>query len=213
MRHRFSEELDLVLDSTADLAARVEVAVRHATEALLTGDGARAESVISGDAEIDALRDDIEAKCFAILSLQQPVAGDLRTIVAALRMVSEVERSGDLAVHVAKVARLRLPRLAVPAEVVPVVERMSELAVDMLGRTVTIIAERDIAGLVRLRQLEAELDELRAGLLRELVGPGWSHSVEAAVDLALLGRYYERIGDHTVSVAKRIDYVITGERP
>jgi phosphate transport system protein len=101
----------------------------------------------------------------------------------------------------------------VPEELVPVVERMSELAVDMLGRTVTIIAERDIAGLVPLRQLEAELDELRAGLLRELVGSGWSHSVEAAVDLALLGRYYERIGDHTVSVAKRIDYVITGERP
>ncbi|MDO7867793.1 phosphate signaling complex protein PhoU [Nocardioides jiangxiensis] len=213
MRHHFSEQLDLVFDELAELCVTVQIAVRQATEALLAGDGAAAERVISGDLDVDERRDRVEDRCFRILSLQQPVAGDLRTVVAALRMGSEIERSGDLAVHVAKVARLRVPGVAVPDELTPVVFRMSEIAVDMMGRTASIVAERDIAGLVALRALDDEMDDLRATLLQQIVGPGWSHGVEPAVDLALLSRYYERIGDHAVSVAKRVDYVITGERP
>jgi phosphate transport system protein len=90
---------------------------------------------------------------------------------------------------------------------------MAELAMDLLGRSASIIAERDLAGVAELREVEAELDELRSTLLQRLIGADWPYGVEPAVDLALLGRYYERIGDHAVSVAKRVDYVLTGDRP
>lgn len=213
MRHHFSEQLEAVLDELAELSITVQVAVRRATEALLQGDASTAESVMSGDLEVDAHRDRIEEKCFRILSLQQPVAGDLRTIVAALRMVSEIERSGDLATHIAKTARLRLPETVVPEGLLPAVTRMAEIAVDMMGRSAAIIAERDVAGLVELRALDDEMDDLRLAILQQLVSPDWAYGAEPVVDLALISRYYERIGDHAVSVAKRVDYVITGERP
>lgn len=213
MRHHFSEQLEAVLDELAELSITVQVAVRRATEALLRGDASTAESVMSADLEVDAHRDRIEEQCFRILSLQQPVAGDLRTIVAALRMVSEIERSGDLATHIAKTARLRLPETVVPDGLLPVVTRMAEIAVDMMGRSAAIIAERDVAGLVELRALDDEMDDLRLAILQQLVSPAWAYGAEPIVDLALISRYYERIGDHAVSVAKRVDYVITGDRP
>lgn len=213
MRHHFSEQLDVVLDDLAELAVSVQIAARRATEALADADGPVAEDVISGDASIDACRDRVEEKCFRILSLQQPVAGDLRTVVAALRMGTELERAGDLATHVAKVARMRLPGRAVPDDLAPVVTRMAEIAVEMMGRCAAIIAERDVAGLVDLGALDDEMDELRAATLATLVEGGGRHPVEAVIDLALISRYYERIGDHAVSVAKRVAYVVTGERP
>lgn len=213
MRHHFSEQLDLVFDDLAGLAASVQTAVRRATEALVNADGPLAERVISGDADIDARRDRTEEKCFRILSLQQPVAGDLRTVVAALRMGTELERAGDLATHVAKVARMRVPGHAVPDDLAPVVARMAEIAVEMMGSCGEIIAERDVAGLVALGALDDEMDELRARTLTALVDGDGRHGVEAVIDLALISRYYERIGDHAVSVAKRVAYVVTGERP
>ena len=92
------------------------------------------ERVISADAEIDRARERVEEQAFSLLSLQQPVAGDLRTVVSALRMVSELERMGDLSVHVAKIARLRVPNIAVPREVQPTVQRMADVAEDMVTR-------------------------------------------------------------------------------
>jgi len=213
VRHHFSEQLDAVFDDLAELAVSVQIAVRRATEALANADGPLAEGVISGDAEIDACRDRVEEKCFRILSLQQPVAGDLRTVVAALRMGAELERAGDLATHVAKVARMRLPGRAVPADLTAVVERMAEIAVEMMGRCASVVAERDVAGLVELGVLDDEIDGLRAATLAALVEGEGRHAVEAVIDLALISRYYERIGDHAVSVAKRVDYVVTGVRP
>lgn len=212
MRELFSEQLDGIFDDLSVMAGDVEIAVRRATEALLQGNADIAESVISDDRAVDDLRDRIEERAFSLLSLQQPVAGDLRTVVAALRMVTELERTGDLAVHVAKIARLRVPGTAVPDDVVPAIQRMAQIAEDMLSATVGIIAERDVDAAETLRTIEAEMDELRAELLRDLLGDDWNHGVEAAVDLALLGRYYERIGDHAMSVANRVVYVVTGVR-
>ena len=125
MREAFHEQLDTMFHDLAGICGRVETAVRLATEALLTGDAAIAEQVISADVDIDRARERVEDSAFLLLSLQQPVASDLRTVVAALRMVSELERMGDLSVHVAKIARLRVPNLAVPDEVRPTIERMA----------------------------------------------------------------------------------------
>jgi len=213
MRDAFHEQLDSVFDDLSGIAARVGDAVRLATSALLTGDAEIAERVISADVEIDLARERVEDKAFSLLSLQQPVAGDLRTIVAALRMVSELERMGDLSVHVAKIARLRTPNVAVPEEVRPTMSRMAEVAQDMVAQLLQIITGRDVEAAIELGRDDEEMDQLRRTSFTELLSDDWSHGVEAAVDIALLGRYYERIADHAVSVANRVVFVVTGQNP
>lgn len=212
MRDAFADQLDSIFDDLAAICRSVGTAVTGATTALLEGSVDDAEAVISGDAQIDDARERLEAKAFSLLSLQQPVAGDLRTVVAALRMVAELERMGDLAVHIAKIARMRVPEIAVPADVVPTIQRMAEVAQAMVAQTAAIIADRDVDAAGDLAVSEEEMDDLRSGSFRTLLGKDWPHGVEAAVDLALLGRYFERIGDHAVSVVNRVVYVVTGER-
>lgn len=213
MREAFVVELDATFSDLAAMCRKVETAVRDATAALSTGDSTIAERVISGDAEIDAMRERIEEESFELLSLQAPVAGDLRLVVAALRMVSELERMGDLSVHVAKIARLRVPDLAVPDDVRPTMDRMAAVAEDMVKRVGDIIATRDVEAAIALGRDDEEMDQLRRQSFSEMLGDDWTHGVEAAVDLALLGRYYERIADHAVSIANRVVYVVTGHKP
>ncbi len=213
MREAYTDQLDSIFSDLVDIARRVESAVRDATESLLAGDVELAEQVISRDAVIDVARERVEDRAFSLLSLQQPVAGDLRTIVAALRMVTELERMGDLAGHVAKVARLRVPAVAVPPSAEPTIRRMAEVAEVMVGEVAGIIENRDIDGAADLRKADEEMDDLRRNSFRELLGSGWEYGVEPAVDVALLGRYYERIADHAVSIANRVIFVVTGEHP
>jgi len=213
MREVFHEQLDSIFDDLAGICRSVETAVRLANQALLTGDAEIAEQVISADADIDKAREKVEDTAFSILSLQAPVAGDLRVVVSALRMVSELERMGDLSVHVAKIARLRVPQVAVPEEVRPTMARMGEVAEDMVSRVSRIIAGMDVDAAIDLGRADEIMDQLRRKSFTELLGDKWTHGVEAAVDLALLGRYYERIADHAVSVAHRVVYVVTGDFP
>ncbi len=213
MREVFDEQLESVLTDLAGIGRRVQVAVSRATEALMNGDAAVAEQVISGDLEIDRAREHVEETAFALLSLQAPVAGDLRTVVAALRMVSELERMGDLSVHVAKIARLRVPAVAVPDQVRPTMARMAHVAEDMVARVTEVILDRDVEAAIALGRDDEEMDRLRRTSFTELLSPSWPYGVEAAVDLALLGRYYERIADHAVSVANRVVFVVTGQYP
>ncbi|MGZ4447550.1 MAG: phosphate signaling complex protein PhoU [Nocardioides sp.] len=213
MREAFHEQLDSVFQDLAAICRLVEEAVAGASEALLTGNAETAERVISADVSIDRARERVEEQAFLLLSLQQPVAGDLRTIIAALRMVSELERMGDLSVHVAKIARLRVPNIAVPEEVRPTMARMAAVAEDMVSRVSQIITGRDVEAAIALGRDDEEMDQLRRTSFVELLGDDWDHGVEAAVDIALLGRYYERIADHAVSVANRIVFVVTGTNP
>ncbi len=212
MREAFHDQLDNIFTDLAAMCGQVETAVNRATAALLTGDAAIAEEVISADQAIDANRERVEDNAFALLSLQQPVAGDLRVVVSALRMVSELERMGDLSVHVAKIARLRVPNLAVPEPIRGTVVNMGEVAEDMARRVKSIIADRDVEAAIELGRDDEIMDQLRRRSFAELLGDDWSHGVEAAVDIALLGRYYERIADHAVSVANRVIFVVTGEQ-
>jgi phosphate transport system protein len=213
MREAYTDQLDSIFSDLVGISRRVEVAVRDATEALLTGNVQLAEQVISRDAVIDAARERVEDTAFSLLSLQQPVAGDLRTIVAALRMVSELERMGDLAAHVAKIARLRVPEVAVPPTAEPTIGRMAEVAESMVQSVAGIIEHRDVDAAADLRKADEEMDSLRRTGFRELLGSNWEYGVEPAVDVALLGRYYERIADHAVSIANRVIFVVTGEHP
>ncbi|GGD05907.1 phosphate signaling complex protein PhoU [Nocardioides daphniae] len=211
MREAFHDELESVYSDLSAICGQVKVSVERATQALLTGDATLAEQVITADADIDHRRERVEDQAFALLSLQAPVAGDLRMVVAALRMVSELERMGDLSVHIAKIARLRVPEVAVPVDQRSTVVRMAQIAEGMVDKVVRIIADRDTEGPEDLRLQEEEMDKLRRSLFTAMLGDDWPHGVEAAVDLALLGRYYERIADHALSVANRIVFVVTGQ--
>lgn len=211
MRTAFHEQLDALIDDLASICDRVEASVRGATEALLTGRIDVAEHVISRDAEIDQAHQSVEDAAFALLSLQAPVAGDLRVVVAALRLSKDLERMGDLSVHVAKIARLRTPNLAVPEQARPTIESMAQVAQSMVARAATVIRDRDVSAADDLVARDDEVDRLRRESFAELLGNDWDAGVEAAVDVALLSRYYERIADHAVSVADQIVFVVTGE--
>jgi phosphate transport system protein len=211
MRDAYFDQLDSIVDELVAMTHDVQEAVARATRALLTADAEIAEQVISDDAVIDTARERVEKRSFELLALQQPVASDLRMLVAGLRMVADLERMGDLSVHVAKVARLRVPQLAVPREIVPTIERMAQVAEKMVGTVAGIIAERDVDGARRLEEDDEEMDQLRRSSFRLMLDDSWPHGVEPAVDIALLGRYYERIADHAVSLARRVVYLVTGE--
>lgn len=211
MRNAYFDQLDTIVDDLVTMTHEVQEAVARSTQALLTADAEIAERVISDDAAIDAARERVEHKSFELLALQQPVASDLRMLVAALRMVADLERMGDLSVHVAKVARLRVPLVAVPREMVPTIERMAIVAETMVGRVAGIIADRDVEGARQMEEDDEEMDQLRRSSFRLMLDDSWPHGVEPAVDLALLGRYYERIADHAVSLARRVVYLVTGE--
>ncbi|HET7736037.1 MAG TPA: phosphate signaling complex protein PhoU [Nocardioidaceae bacterium] len=213
MRDAYFDQLDAIVDDLVAMTNLVQTAVGRATKALLNADIEIAETVISGDVDIDAAREKIEDISFELLSLQQPVAGDLRMLVAALRMVDDLERMGDLSVHVAKVARLRAPDVAVPSELADTITRMASVAEAMVHDVAGIIADRDVDAARRLEEEDEEMDRLRKAEFEIMLSDSWSHGVEPAVDMALLGRYYERIADHAVSIARRLVYLVTGENP
>ncbi|MDU1417346.1 MAG: PhoU domain-containing protein [Cutibacterium avidum] len=183
MRESYHDELNATSGRILTMAELVRVAVKDATEALIGADLTTAERVISDDSKVDALNEEIERRCFDLLARQAPVAGELRTVVAVLRMCYELARMGDLAAHVAKIARLRFPEVAVPPQVADQFVEMSRIA------------------------------DSRRDQFRLLLGDDWTYGVESAVDTALLGRYYERIADHAVAVGSRVIYIVTGKAP
>ncbi len=214
VRRGFHHDLDLVRDDLVRLAGMVSEALARATQALLDGDLRVAEDIITNDDVLDTLAVDIEERCYSLLALQQPVAIDLRALVAATRMVSEIERSGDLVVNIMKAAR-RLygtdldPRLrgfitSLGAEV----GRLFRLAMDAY-------ADRNEGLAAALDDMDDAVDTLHAEYIAAIFE---SHDrkaipLQAAVQLALVGRYYERIGDHAVNIGERVRYMVTGWMP
>lgn len=213
MAYAFQSQIDSVLIDLAGVCREVETLVRGATEALLTGRADLAEQVIDADDGIDTARQNVEDAALEILSLQAPVATNLRIIVAALAIVTDLDRMGDLAVHVAKIARLRTPVVAVPDVVRPIIEQMAEVAEKMVALTARVIDDRDLALAEDLREHDDVMDELRRETFQRVLAGEWAGGVEAAVDMALLSRYYERIADHAVAVADRVHFIVTGESP
>jgi phosphate transport system protein len=212
VREHYHEELDDINNCLVEMANSVGSAMSKATTALLDADVAVADLVIAGDEHIDAVRESIEQRCFTLLARQQPVATDLRTITTAMRIVSDLERMGDLAVHVAKLARMRFPEHAVPQEVRPIFLEAGHVAESLVSKTATVIAKLDVEAAVELEAEDDLMDQLHRQLFRELLSKDWPHGMESAIDITLLGRYYERFADHAVSVARRVFYLVTGER-
>jgi phosphate transport system protein len=213
MRDSYREQLDEILVDLAQMAQEVSTAVRSCTTALLEADIQLAEQVIGNDERLDARQSDIENRAFTLLARQSPVAGELRTLVASLRMVTELERMGDLAAHIAKIARLRYPDAAVPEALRASFVRMGDVAEKMVVTAGQTLGDRNLQNAQELRARDEEMDELRRTQFRVLLSDDWSYGVEAAVVVALLGRYYERIADHAASMARRIIFVVTGAFP
>jgi len=213
MRDAYHDELDAISHAMVEMTNLVGSAMSRATTALLDADLQLAETVITADEQVDALYRDVEARAFDLLARQQPVASDLRMLVAGLRMVADLERMGDLSVHVAKVARLRFPTSAVPTILVPTIRQMASTADEMIFAAAEIVASRDLEAARELEQADDTMDLLRRSMFRVLLSEDWSDGVEPAVDMALIGRYYERIGDHAVSMARRIVFLVTGQHP
>ncbi|MEU6344436.1 MULTISPECIES: phosphate signaling complex protein PhoU [unclassified Streptomyces] len=213
MRDAYHEELDSIGDGLVEMARLAGSAIGRATTALLDADLKLAESVIAADEKIDDLQRELENRAITLLARQQPVATDLRIVVTSLRMSADLERSGDLARHVAKLARLRFPESAVPSDLHSTILEMGQLAQRLMAKAAEVIVTKDVDEALQLEQDDDRMDELHRTLFQHLLDDRWSHGIETAVDVTLVGRYYERFADHAVSVAKRVVYLVTGEHP
>jgi phosphate transport system protein len=211
MRDTYHEALDGITDQLVVMVRTVGSMIDRASVALLEVDLSKAESVIAQDADVDALTVELEERCTELLALQQPVATDLRLVTGALRMSSTVERMGDLARHIANIARMRYPESAVPDLVRPIFVEMAEEASVMAARIGEVIADQDLSLALEIEQLDDRMDELNVMLLQTLMSD-WRGTVDQAVDLTLMSRFYERFADHAVSMARRIVFTMTGTR-
>ena len=211
MREEFQADLGEVNRLLVAMAEAVRAALRKATAALLTADLAAAEAVMERDAEVDEIYREVEAKVADTIARQAPVASDLRTLITALHVSADLERMGDLAEHVAGTARRRHPSPAVPAELRPVFQQMSEVADRMADKITIVLAAPDADLAAELEKDDDDMDDLERDLFGVLLADDWPYGAETAIDGALLGRFYERYADHAVNVGEQIVYLITGQ--
>ena len=199
----------------AELVGAVRLAatqLRHAMSALLQVDLRLAERVITDDDEVHWLGRRIERHAGELLVLQAPVASDLRSVVCAIRIGERLERMGDLARHVAEIARLRHPRPAVPAGLVDQFTEMGRLAVRACLELEDVIVAPYLSWREQARA-DDRIDRLQAEVLDQVRTANPPYPVQAGVDVALLARYLERFGDQTVAITAQLDYVATGAMP
>ena len=204
MRDAYHDQLDELVDGLTGMCDQVREALARATRGMLEVDLQLVEQVITDDDRIDELRDDAEDAAVRILSSQAPVATDLRIVVAATYCARELERMGDLAVHIARDARRRHPRPVLPTEVAPYFADMGRIGCALASKTSEVIRTRDPVKAVELDSDDDAMDELHQHVFSVLANPNWRHGVKAAVDITLLARFYERYADHAVSGARRI---------
>jgi phosphate transport system protein len=211
MREEYRAELADVTQTLVAMAEGVRTAMRRATAALVNADQTEAEEVLSADAETDARYRLVEDKVYDLLARQAPVASDLRLVVTALHIAADLERMGDLAAHVAKTALRRVPAVAVPEELRPVINDMATAADRIAGKVTEILQTADAERAAELERDDDEIDELQKQLFGLMLGTAWRHGVEPAIDGALLGRWYERFADHAVNAGRHVVYFVTGE--
>ena len=211
MRNAFHDELDGIGTTLLQMAGLAKIAMKDATSALLTVDLGMAEKVIAADNVIDDIQHELDARTINLMARQQPVASDLRTLVTSLRMSADLERMGDLAHHVAKQARMRYPNSAVPAELVPTITAMGLVADKLIDKLSSVMEHRDTVRALEIESDDDEMDKLHRDLIAILLDDGWPHGIETAIDMTLLGRYYERFADHAVSISRRVYFLVTGE--
>lgn len=211
-RAHFHDELDDIMRDITRLAAFVTEAIPQGTEALLGNDLQLAQRLIDHDDVLDALSIDIEERCYNVLALQQPMATDLRAIITAIRLVAEIERSGDLMVNVCKAVR-RIYPVELPPAVRGLIQQMNEQATRLFRVCMDAYADGDAGLAAALDDMDDQLDTAHAEFIQAVLTWGGGGDIQSAVQLALVGRYYERIGDHAVNIGERVRYMVDGWLP
>lgn len=211
LRKGFHQQLDDVRTELLRLAASVIEAIPRATAVILNGDLDGADALIQFDDEIDSLSLELEERCYQILALQAPVAGDLRQVVSVVKMIAEIERSADLAVNICKAAR-RIYGHELDPRLRGLIARMGEQAEQLWESALESFEENDAAKAAAIDDMDSHLDSLQREFVQVILE---SHSenaidLQVAIQLAVVARFYERIGDHAVNIGERVRYLVTG---
>jgi phosphate transport system protein len=213
MREAYAEQLAALSDQLAGMCDQVAEMMQRATTSLLTADLALAEQVISDEVKIEELRSDCEQTAIGMIALQAPVASDLRVVISAIRASGDIDRMGQLSLHVAQTARRRHPQKVLPEEVAPHFAEMGRVAVQLATSAAGIIRTKNAELASKLEDDDDAMDDLHRHLLTKMMKPEWPHGVPAAVDITLLDRFYERYADHAVSMGNEVIFVVTGQLP
>lgn len=211
MREVFHQSLDDVQARLVEIAELVTTAIDKATRAFATSDVALAEEVIEDDRLIDERAIELDELAIEILARQQPVARDLRTVVSALRISASLERMGDMADHIAQLARYRFPERAIPKGLKNTFTSMGELDVQIARTLTDLLRTQDLRYADIIRNTDDDIDELHASVFEKVLSDSWKGEAGATVDATLASRYHERFADHAVSVAKKVVYLSTGD--
>ncbi|WP_418969017.1 phosphate signaling complex protein PhoU [Alloscardovia omnicolens] len=213
MRAIFNEELQHVATDVTTMAAAVHQAVSHAGEALFNSNIEMAQDVIDGDKKIDALEASINNQCVILLAKQSPVATDLRVVVSTMSIASLLERIGDLARHIAETARSTYPDSPLAPQVKDIFVKMQAFAQSTTQTLADLMDSHDEIVAQKLIMSDDEMDSLFESVYAIARSDEWNATVEQTIDTVLLSRYYERIGDHSVSVGRRLTYMVSGFDP
>lgn len=213
-RKAFHEELDALNDDVVRLGALAGEAIQAGTHALLDADLNAVGRVVADDKALDDLTHSIEARAYDLMARQQPMASDLRNLVTILRVIHELERIGDLMINVAKTTRRLYPQTLEP-RVRGLLDRMHDQAAVQLRLAIEAFADRDPERAKALADMDDVMDDLQKDLFRAIFGgqSGDEAALQRAVQVALVGRYFERMADHAVNVAERVEYMVTGHLP
>jgi phosphate transport system protein len=211
MRTAFQEQLDSLTEMLSKMCGLAGLAMDRATQALLQAELAMAEQVISDHDELVRMQTRAEEAAFVLLALQAPVAGDLRLVFGSFQNVADAERMGALALHVAKIARRRHPNPVLPEEVKGYFAEMGRIAIDLGNSAKDVVLSRDPKQAAQIGKEDEAMDQLHQQLFSVLMDKEWKHGVAAAVDVTLLGRFYERFADHAVEIGRRVAFEATGE--
>ncbi|MGV9194577.1 phosphate signaling complex protein PhoU [Microbacterium sp. MC2] len=211
MREVFHQSLEDVQSRLVEIAELVTVAIDKATRAFGKSDVGLAEEVIEADEIIDEKTIALDELAIEILARQQPVARDLRIVVAALRVSTSLERMGDIAEHIAQMTRMRFPERAIPKGLKSTFVKMGELDVEVARTLTELLRTEDLTLVETLRQREEKLDELHLSVFEKVLSENWQGEAAATVDATLASRYHERFADHALTVARKVAYLATGD--
>ena len=211
MRKVFQAELHQIGEGLIEISALVCEAMTKATTAFATADLQTAQEVIAADARIDFLQNDLDERAIDVLALQGPVASDLRMIVGSLRMSASLERMGDLARHIGQLTRLRYPNTVIPTPLQETFGELARLDIVIAEKVTELLDTRDLALVSDIAAAKASISALHKTVFSTMASPEWKEIPATTVDVTLASRYYERFGDHGVSVARKVSYLVTGE--
>ena len=211
MRAVFQQELQEVQDRLVEISTLVAGSIERATESFNTSNVGLAETVIEEDHKIDQLAAELDELAIQILARQNPVARDLRIVVSALRISASLERMGDMAEHIAQLSRYRFPEKVVPKGLRSTFREMGALDVEIAKKLTDLLESEDLQIAEDIRNEDDKVDALHLSVFDKVLGETWKGEAADTVDATLASRYHERFADHAVSIAKKVQYLATGD--